>query len=106
LGDKYSAGGACHSTNSDSKLGVARLTKVLANERAKYGVNAIAPDYMAINNTAQSGRNPQPPDFGENSRRTLGEPEDLAGALVFLSSAASDYLQGHILVVDGGWMAR
>jgi 2-deoxy-D-gluconate 3-dehydrogenase len=93
-----------------SKSGVAGLTKALANEWAKHNinVNAIAPGYMATNNTA-------PLRADETRNRQIleripagrwGEAEDLAGAAVFLSSAASDYLQGHIMVVDGGWMAR
>lgn len=93
-----------------SKSGVAGLTKALANEWAKHNinVNAIAPGYMATNNTtalrADETRNRQILERIPAGR--WGTPEDLAGAAVFLSSAASDYLQGHILVVDGGWMAR
>lgn len=93
-----------------SKSGVAGLTKALANEWAKnnVNVNAIAPGYMATNNTttlrADENRNRQILERIPAGR--WGMPEDLAGAAVFLSSAASDYLQGHILVVDGGWMAR
>ena len=93
-----------------SKSGVAGLTKALANEWAKHNVNvnAIAPGYMATNNTtalrADETRNRQILERIPANR--WGTPEDLAGAAVFLSSAASDYLQGHLLVVDGGWMAR
>jgi 2-deoxy-D-gluconate 3-dehydrogenase len=93
-----------------SKSGVAGLTKALANEWAKYNVNvnAIAPGYMATNNTAalraDETRNRQILERIPAGR--WGATEDLAGAAVFLSSAASDYLQGHILIVDGGWMAR
>jgi 2-deoxy-D-gluconate 3-dehydrogenase len=93
-----------------SKSGVAGLTKALANEWAKYNVNvnAIAPGYMATNNTAalraDETRNRQILERIPAGR--WGNPDDLAGAAVFLASAASDYLQGHILVVDGGWMAR
>lgn len=93
-----------------SKSGVAGLTKALANEWAKYNVNvnAIAPGYMATNNTsalrADETRNRQILERIPAGR--WGEAEDLAGAAVFLSSPASDYLQGHLLVVDGGWMAR
>lgn len=93
-----------------SKSGVAGLTKALANEWAKHNVNvnAIAPGYMATNNTAplraDEARNRQILERIPAGR--WGEAEDLQGAAVFLSSAASDYLQGHILVVDGGWMAR
>lgn len=93
-----------------SKSGVAGLTKAFANEWAKHNinVNAIAPGYMATNNTtalrADETRNRQILERIPAGR--WGEAEDLAGAAVFLSSAASDYLQGHILIVDGGWMAR
>jgi 2-deoxy-D-gluconate 3-dehydrogenase len=93
-----------------SKSGVAGLTKAFANEWAKHGVNvnAIAPGYMETANTA-------PLRADETRNRQIleripagrwGSPEDLSGAAVFLSSAASDYMDGHILVVDGGWMAR
>ncbi len=93
-----------------AKGGVAQLTKALANEWAPKGinVNAIAPGYMATDNTAALRKDP------ERSRQILeripagrwGEPSDLAGAAVFLSSPASDYVHGHVLVVDGGWLAR
>ena len=93
-----------------SKSGVAGLTKALANEWAKFNinVNAIAPGYMETANTA-------PLRADETRNRQIleripagrwGSPEDLVGAAVFLSSPASDYMQGHVLVVDGGWMAR
>lgn len=93
-----------------SKSGVAGLTKAFANEWAKYdiNVNAIAPGYFATNNTqalqADETRNRQILERIPAGR--WGNPSDLAGAVVFLSSSASDYLQGHILTVDGGWMAR
>lgn len=93
-----------------SKSGVAGLTKALANEWAKdnVNVNAIAPGYMATNNTtalrADETRNRQILERIPAGR--WGTPDDISGAAVFLSSAASDYLQGHILTVDGGWMAR
>jgi 2-dehydro-3-deoxy-D-gluconate 5-dehydrogenase len=93
-----------------SKSGVAGLTKAFANEWAKHNinVNAIAPGYFATNNTkalqADETRNRQILERIPAGR--WGKPEELAGAVVFLSSAASDYLQGHILTVDGGWMAR
>ena len=93
-----------------SKGAVAQLTKALANEWAAKGinVNAIAPGYMATDNTAALRADPT------RSRAILdripagrwGTPEDLAGVAVFLASSASDYLNGHVLVVDGGWMAR
>ncbi len=93
-----------------SKGGVAQLTKALANEWAKHGinVNAIAPGYMRTNNTAalqaDETRNRQILERIPAGR--WGEPGDLAGAAVFLSSSASDYVNGHVLVVDGGWLGR
>lgn len=93
-----------------SKGGVAQLTKALANEWAKHwiNVNAIAPGYMRTTNTAalqaDEVRNRQILERIPAAR--WGEPEDVAGAAVFLSSAASDYVNGHVLVVDGGWLGR
>jgi 2-deoxy-D-gluconate 3-dehydrogenase len=93
-----------------SKGGMAQLTKALANEWAKHAinVNAIAPGYMRTNNTAalqaDETRNRQILERIPAGR--WGEPEDLAGAAIFLSSNASDYINGHVLVVDGGWMGR
>jgi 2-dehydro-3-deoxy-D-gluconate 5-dehydrogenase len=93
-----------------SKGGVAQLTKALANEWARFGinVNAIAPGYMRTSNTAalqaDETRNRQILERIPAGR--WGDPEDLAGAAVFLSSSASDYVNGHVLVVDGGWMGR
>lgn len=93
-----------------SKSGVAGLTKALANEWAKHNinVNAIAPGYIATNNTkalqADETRNRQILERIPAGR--WGNPEDLAGAAIFLSSEASVYLQGHILTVDGGWLSR
>lgn len=93
-----------------SKGGVAQFTKALANEWAPFGVNvnAIAPGYIVTSNTAELRADPT------RSRQILeripagrwGEPEDIAGAAVFLCSDASRYVTGHVLVVDGGWMAR
>lgn len=93
-----------------SKHGVAGLTKAFANEWAGSGINinAIAPGYMATDNTA-------PIRADENRSKAIleripaarwGTPEDIKGPAVFLASAASDYLNGHILAVDGGWLAR
>jgi 2-dehydro-3-deoxy-D-gluconate 5-dehydrogenase len=93
-----------------SKSGIGGLTKLLANEWAGKGinVNAIAPGYIATNNTAalqgDETRNRQIMERIPAGR--WGDPADLGGAAVFLSSAASDYVQGHILAVDGGWLAR
>ena len=93
-----------------SKSGVMGLTKALANEWAKYNinVNAIAPGYMATDNTKQiredEKRSQEILDRIPSGR--WGTPEDLAGAVVFLASKASDYVNGHTLAVDGGWLAR
>jgi 2-dehydro-3-deoxy-D-gluconate 5-dehydrogenase len=93
-----------------AKGGVGQLTKAFANEWAAKGVNvnAIAPGYMDTDNTEALRKNP------ERARQILeripagrwGHPEDLAGAAVFLASNASDYMHGHVLVVDGGWLNR
>jgi 2-deoxy-D-gluconate 3-dehydrogenase len=93
-----------------SKGGVAQLTKALANEWAPKGiqVNAIAPGYFATTNTealrADETRNRQILERIPAAR--WGNPQDLAGAAVFLASAASDYVTGTVLTVDGGWMGR
>ena len=93
-----------------SKSGVGGLTKLLANEWAAKGiqVNAIAPGYIATNNTAalqgDETRNRQIMERIPAGR--WGDPSDIGGAAVFLASRASDYVQGHILAVDGGWLAR
>jgi len=103
-------GGVTVPAYAASKGGVAQLTKALANEWAAKGinVNAIAPGYMRTDNTLALQRD-------ETRNRQIleripagrwGDPADLAGAAVFLASAASDYLHGHILTVDGGWMGR
>lgn len=93
-----------------SKSGIGGLTKLLANEWATKGVNvnAIAPGYIATNNTAalqaDEVRNKSIIDRIPAGR--WGDPSDLGGAAVFLASRAADYVQGHILAVDGGWLAR
>jgi 2-deoxy-D-gluconate 3-dehydrogenase len=93
-----------------SKGGVAQLTKALANEWAERNVqvNAIAPGYFRTENTSalQSDelRNRQILERIPAAR--WGEPEDIAGAAVFLAAPASNYINGEVLVVDGGWMAR
>ena len=93
-----------------SKGGVAQLTKALGNEWAgrNVQVNAIAPGYFATTNTeALRGDEVRNRDIlGRIPAGRWGEPEDLAGAAVFLASPASDYVSGEIVVVDGGWMAR
>jgi len=93
-----------------SKGGVAQLTKALANEWAAKNiqVNAIAPGYFATTNTealqADETRNRQILERIPAGR--WGQPVDLAGAALFLSSPASDYVTGTVLTVDGGWMGR
>lgn len=93
-----------------SKGGVAQLTKALANEWANQNVqvNAIAPGYFRTTNTEalqqDEARNRQILERIPTGR--WGEPEDIAGAAVFLASSASNYVSGEVLVVDGGWMAR
>ena len=93
-----------------AKGAVGQLTKALANEWAAKGinVNAIAPGYMATDNTsalrADVDRSRQILDRIPAGR--WGTPADLGGAAVFLASRASDYMHGHILVVDGGWLGR
>jgi len=103
-------GGVFVPSYAASKGAVAQVTKSLANEWTSLGitVNAIAPGYMATNNTA-----PLRAD-ATRSRAILeripagrwGTPDDLAGAVVFLASDAAAYVSGHVLVVDGGWLAR
>ncbi len=93
-----------------SKSGIKGITMLLANEWAKHGVNvnAIAPGYMATDNTTQlradEARNAE--ILGRIPAGRWGAPEDLGGAVVFLSSAAADYINGYTLAVDGGWLAR
>ncbi|HVW78374.1 MAG TPA: SDR family oxidoreductase [Alloacidobacterium sp.] len=93
-----------------SKGAVAQLTKALANEWAGRGiqVNAIAPGYFRTENTSalqqDETRNRQ--ILERIPAQRWGEPQDLAGAAVFLASSASNYVSGEVLVVDGGWMAR
>lgn len=93
-----------------AKSGVLGLTRLLANEWAARGinVNAIAPGYIETNNTAAlRGDARRNQDILERiPAGRWGVPDDLAGPAVFLASAASDYLHGHTLVVDGGWLAR
>ncbi len=93
-----------------AKGGVAQLTKALANEWApqRINVNAIAPGYMETDNTTalrqDATRVRQITERIPAGR--WGQPDDLGGAAVFLASRASDYVHGHVLVVDGGWMGR
>jgi 2-dehydro-3-deoxy-D-gluconate 5-dehydrogenase len=103
-------GGVFVPSYAAAKGAVGQLTKAFANEWAAKGVNvnALAPGYMATDNTEALRANP------ERSRQIIeripagrwGCPDDLAGAAVFLASSASDYVHGHILAVDGGWLSR
>lgn len=103
-------GGIRVASYTASKSGVGGLTKLLANEWASKGinVNAIAPGYIATNNTAalrvDEQRNAE--ILGRIPADRWGDPDDLGGAAVFLSSDAANYVHGHILAVDGGWLAR
>ena len=103
-------GGVRVPSYTSSKSGVLGLTRALANEWARHGinVNAIAPGYFATNNTdalrADEKRNTE--ILGRIPAGRWGQPSDLAGAAVFLSSSASDYVHGTVVAVDGGWLAR
>ncbi len=103
-------GGILVPSYTASKSAVMGLTRLLANELAAHNinVNAIAPGYMATDNTAPLRADP------DRNKAILaripadrwGEPSDLAGIAVFLSSDASSYMQGYTVAVDGGWLAR
>lgn len=103
-------GGIMTPAYATAKHGVAGLTKAMANEWAGQGicVNAIAPGYMATDLNERLLNDPE--RYRQISERIpaghWGTPEDLAGTAVFLASAASDYVNGQILAVDGGWLAR
>jgi 2-deoxy-D-gluconate 3-dehydrogenase len=101
-------GGIFVSAYTASKHGIAGLTKTLSNEWASKGinVNAIAPGYIVTELTAALE---QDPVRGKNilNRTPIGrwgQPEDIAGAALFLASSASDFVSGTVLTVDGGWM--
>ena len=93
-----------------SKSGIAGITRLLANEWADKGVNinAIAPGYMVTNNTAQlrADESRNKAILGRIPAGRWGKPEDLGGAAVFLASSAADYVNGALIPVDGGWLAR
>jgi 2-deoxy-D-gluconate 3-dehydrogenase len=103
-------GGIIVPSYTASKSGIAGITRALANEWAKHGlnVNAIAPGYMATDNTAALRANPDrvPAILERIPAGRWGTPDDLKGVVVFLASAASDYMQGAIVPVDGGWLTR
>jgi 2-deoxy-D-gluconate 3-dehydrogenase len=103
-------GGILVPSYAASKGGVAQLTKALANEWGGKGVqvNAIAPGYIAtdLNVALQTDPERNPAILSRIPAGRWGAPEDLQGAAVFLASGASDYVNGTLLTVDGGWMAR
>ncbi len=104
------SGGITVPAYTASKHGIAGITKALANEWAQYNiqVNAIAPGYFRTDNTQRLQDDPA--RNAEITKRIpaarWGNPEDLGGAAIFLASAASDYVNGTVINVDGGWMAR
>jgi 2-deoxy-D-gluconate 3-dehydrogenase len=103
-------GGIVVPSYTAAKSGVAGLTRALANEWAGQGVNvnAIAAGYMATEVTAALRADPSRSSsiLGRIPAGRWGKPEDLKGVVVFLASAASDYLDGAIVPVDGGWLGR
>jgi 2-deoxy-D-gluconate 3-dehydrogenase len=103
-------GGIRVASYTSSKSGMLGLTRLLANEWAARGinVNAIAPGYMATSNTAALRDDEQRNSeiLARIPAGRWGTPDDLAGPVVFLASSASDYVHGHTLAVDGGWLAR
>ncbi len=103
-------GGILISPYTASKGAIGQLTKALANEWAPHGVNvnAIVPGYIATDLTQALQDDPvrNPAILARLPAGRWGRPDDLAGAAVFLASAASDYVHGHLLAVDGGWLAR
>jgi len=93
-----------------SKGAIASLLKAFANEWASHGVNVngVAPGYIATDNTTQLRQDPERSAaiLSRIPANRWGTPEDMAGAFIFLSSPASDYVNGTIITVDGGWMGR
>ena len=103
-------GGLTVAAYAASKHAVAGLTRALANEWAAKGitVNAVAPGYVRTEITEPLQKDPvRGPQILERiPQGRWAEPEDMVGAVVFLASDASSYVQGHLLVVDGGWLSR
>jgi 2-deoxy-D-gluconate 3-dehydrogenase len=103
-------GGILVPSYTASKSGLAGLTREMANEWASKGinVNAIAPGYMATDNTAPLRADPERSSaiLARIPAGRWGRPQDLAGVIVFLASAASDYMHGAIIPVDGAWLSR
>jgi len=103
-------GGIRVASYAAAKSGMAGITRLMANELASKGlnINAIAPGYMATDNTAALRVDPKraPAILDRIPAGRWGEPADLMGAVVFLASAASEYMNGAIVPVDGGWLTR
>ncbi len=103
-------GGVTVPSYAASKGALAQLTQALANEWASQGVNVngIAPGYCVTDNTEALRNDPTRSQaiLARIPAARWGMPEDLKGAVIFLASPASDYVHGHLLVVDGGWMGR
>lgn len=103
-------GGIIVPSYTAAKSGVAGITRALANEWARHNVNvnAIAPGYMATDNTAplRADPNRSASILDRIPAGRWGVPDDLKGVVVFLASAASDYVNGAIIPVDGGWLTR
>jgi len=103
-------GGVIVPSYTASKSGLAGITRALANEWAKHNinVNAIAPGYMATDNTAALRADPNRSTsiLDRIPAGRWGTPDDLKGAVVFLASSAADYMHGAIVPVDGGWLTR
>ncbi|MEN8768288.1 MAG: SDR family oxidoreductase [Candidatus Arcticimaribacter sp.] len=116
LGRKFTAsilsfqGGITVPGYAASKGAIAQMTKAFANEWASKGVNvnAIAPGYISTDNTKALQEDPMRSEsiLSRIPAARWGQPEDIAGPLVFLCSQAADYIHGSVLTVDGGWMAR
>ena len=103
-------GGILVPSYTASKHGIAGITKALANEwaRERINVNAIAPGYIATENTRPLREDPKRSQtvLDRIPEGRWGTPEDIAGGCVFLASPEADYLNGTILNIDGGWLAR
>jgi 2-deoxy-D-gluconate 3-dehydrogenase len=103
-------GGIRVASYTAAKSGIAGITRLMANELASKGlnINAIAPGYMATDLTATMQADPEraPAILDRIPAGRWGNPADLMGAIVFLASAASDYMNGAIVPVDGGWLTR
>ena len=103
-------GGILTAAYTPSKSGLTGLTRLLANEWGQYGinVNGIVPGYIATELTERLQKDPERSAaiVGRIPQGRWGTPDDMKGAVVYLASHASDYVQGQMLVVDGGWMGR